>query len=445
MTSTHELLDAGDDATNNQAYNVEGQLTTSHTSMNLSWNAAGLLDGVQVQGTEGGVYRYGYDCDGRRIWRKKEGQNNRTVFIYGGPNVITEVQVDDSTDQANDTKRYVYGTTIDDLLVFETDNDEQYGVTRNQQWSIMSLYDLSSGTIALRFNYGVFGQRYICDDDGVWNNSLDDLGLSYGYTSRRHDEDSGLMYFRARYYDPTTGEFISQDPLARTLYGTGYQDGMSLYRGYLVLNYIDPFGGRILNQQQEGLPPISPARGGPVVPADAPPAATGNCSLRINYGLPNHTKPSDHLPPEVADLIPFGLKRFECPDGGCVDISITLFGFKTKLTATESEPGGCVVNGIPINEDNINTGLTFLRNVTIDFKKDCPTGKRCSGFTLQFSTNVIIPIIIPINGGKCVLKGVFGFRSQNRFLIGECVDCPDDKPKLPPDISPFGPKRGKIK
>ena len=97
------------------------------------------------------------------------------------------------------------------------------------------MYDLSSGTIARRFNFGVFGQRYICDDLGVWNDSLDDLGLSYGYTSRRHDEDSGLMYFRARYYDSATGEFISPDPLE-------YVDGMSLYRGYFIPSSVDPHG-----------------------------------------------------------------------------------------------------------------------------------------------------------------------------------------------------------
>ncbi len=43
------------------------------------------------------------------------------------------------------------------------------------------------------------------------------------------------MYFRARYYDPQTGEFISRDPLE-------YVDGMSLYRGYFVPNGMDPNG-----------------------------------------------------------------------------------------------------------------------------------------------------------------------------------------------------------
>jgi RHS repeat-associated protein len=43
------------------------------------------------------------------------------------------------------------------------------------------------------------------------------------------------MYFRARYYDPTTGEFCSRDPLE-------YVDGMSQYRGYFATVGVDPFG-----------------------------------------------------------------------------------------------------------------------------------------------------------------------------------------------------------
>ena len=57
----------------------------------------------------------------------------------------------------------------------------------------------------------------------------------YTYTGRRADEELGLLYFRARYYDPQTGEFISRDPL-------GYVDGMSQYRGYFVPGATDPSG-----------------------------------------------------------------------------------------------------------------------------------------------------------------------------------------------------------
>jgi len=40
---------------------------------------------------------------------------------------------------------------------------------------------------------------------------------------------------RARYYDTHTAEFLSPDPLE-------YVDGMSLFRGYFILNSIDPTG-----------------------------------------------------------------------------------------------------------------------------------------------------------------------------------------------------------
>ena len=62
-----------------------------------------------------------------------------------------------------------------------------------------------------------------------------DLDNPFSYTGRYYHAEIGLMYFRARYYDPQTGEFISRDPL-------GYVDGMSQYRAYFVPSGVDPSG-----------------------------------------------------------------------------------------------------------------------------------------------------------------------------------------------------------
>jgi RHS repeat-associated protein len=57
----------------------------------------------------------------------------------------------------------------------------------------------------------------------------------YLFTGRRSDPESGLMYFRNRYYSPELGRFATRDP-------SGYADGMSLYQAYFVPNWADAYG-----------------------------------------------------------------------------------------------------------------------------------------------------------------------------------------------------------
>jgi len=222
-----------------QVYNIDGQVSTMHNGNALQqWDASGRLKKV-YDGTD--TYEYGYDCDGRRVWKKKTNTpTTTTVYCYGGPNVISEFNTSGTTVELD--KEFVYGTTIDELLLVDLPitltrpTAKAHGVTRNQQWSIMSVYDHSSGTVKGRFNYDIFGKRFVLNADGTYATNQDqDFEIPYGYTSRRHDYESDLMYFRARYYDPTTGEFVSQDPRQ-------YVDGMSLYRGYFVPNGVDPTG-----------------------------------------------------------------------------------------------------------------------------------------------------------------------------------------------------------
>jgi len=52
--------------------------------------------------------------------------------------------------------------------------------------------------------------------------SSDPLGKHWGFTGRFLDEETGLFYYRARYYDSTLGRFLQRDPL-------GYAPGPSLF------------------------------------------------------------------------------------------------------------------------------------------------------------------------------------------------------------------------
>ncbi|MBI9102520.1 MAG: RHS repeat-associated core domain-containing protein [Spirochaetales bacterium] len=61
------------------------------------------------------------------------------------------------------------------------------------------------------------------------------LDESVKYTGKDLDEDSGLYYFNARWYDPETGRFITEDPA---------RDGVSwyVYCGNNPLGFVDPTG-----------------------------------------------------------------------------------------------------------------------------------------------------------------------------------------------------------
>lgn len=65
----------------------------------------------------------------------------------------------------------------------------------------------------------------------------DELGNPYRFTGQRFDEETGLYYYKARYYAPKVGRFLSPDPI-------GYADGLNLYAyvGNDPVNFIDPTG-----------------------------------------------------------------------------------------------------------------------------------------------------------------------------------------------------------
>jgi RHS repeat-associated protein len=75
----------------------------------------------------------------------------------------------------------------------------------------------------------------------AWGTPHSTIENPFMFTGRQLDEEIGLHYYRARYYDPGLGRFISRDSLGN------WTDAMNLGNGYAYvgnnpINYIDPYG-----------------------------------------------------------------------------------------------------------------------------------------------------------------------------------------------------------
>jgi RHS repeat-associated protein len=63
----------------------------------------------------------------------------------------------------------------------------------------------------------------------------------FGYTGEQHDAETGLLYLRARHYDPATGQFLQRDPLAGEV-GAPVTQQPYLYAWNNPLRFADPSG-----------------------------------------------------------------------------------------------------------------------------------------------------------------------------------------------------------
>jgi RHS repeat-associated protein len=204
-------------------YNADGNMTekvskSTGDTTHFIWDIENRLIEVRKPGT---IARYIYDALGRRM--SKEVNGVKKQFRYDGQNLILEMGGTD-TIMAN----YTFGLGIDNpLMMNRTANNYYY--TKDGLGSVTALTD-STGNVVHEYKYSVYGE--IVEETG---NSVEN---PFTYTSREIDRETGLMYYRARYYDPELGRFLSEDPI-------GFLgDNVNLYAitQNNTINFTDPLG-----------------------------------------------------------------------------------------------------------------------------------------------------------------------------------------------------------
>jgi RHS repeat-associated protein len=87
-----------------------------------------------------------------------------------------------------------------------------------------------NGTILNHVVYDSYGQ--------VVGQSDATVEFRFGYTGREQDAETGLDYYRARYYDASNGRFISEEPIG---FSAG-DSNLTRYVGNSPTNWVDPSG-----------------------------------------------------------------------------------------------------------------------------------------------------------------------------------------------------------
>jgi RHS repeat-associated protein len=95
------------------------------------------------------------------------------------------------------------------------------------------------------YQYDTFGNLVLIADitGTVISTDRSDAVTRYQYTGRDWDADSGLQYNRARWYDPATGRWISEDPIGFA----GGDANLARYVGNGPTYYVDPSGLEVAN------------------------------------------------------------------------------------------------------------------------------------------------------------------------------------------------------
>ena len=170
--------------------------------------------GEMSQAVVGGVTtNYTYYADGLR--RTKTTNGVTTVHMWDGDNIIADLD-------GNYALKTGYARANDLSTMYNADGDEWYYIMSDRGDTIQMYND----TTETNYLYDAYGNQQ--------TESTTDIN-PFRYCGEYYDAETGFTYLRARYYDPTTGRFISEDPI---------RDGLNWY-AYCENNpvmFVDPWG-----------------------------------------------------------------------------------------------------------------------------------------------------------------------------------------------------------
>ena len=209
-TYTHNRRDAD---THDAAGNVTRTVNARGQTLDLSWNLQRQLVSVSTNGVF--AESYAYDPLGRRV---STTDISGTVYhAYDGIHCVADLDGDGSILRA-----YTWGAGVDNLLAVTlidgAATNTLYAVT-DPLGTVHALVD-ASGTVTVSYTYDSWGNLLSASG----SDSLI-ASLRFTWQGREYSRATGLYNFRARWYDPAAGRWLSKDPI-------GLEGGLNLYEAF---------------------------------------------------------------------------------------------------------------------------------------------------------------------------------------------------------------------
>ena len=203
---------------------VLGESETSGAEV-YEYDVFGKMEQIQ-KGNQ--TIRYGYNADGQRIEKTVNSQS--TEYIWDGDNIVSEK----TGESAATYYQRGLGLIAQERNTSSGAGGSKYYYFKNAHGDVTGLYNAVTESMSYTYEYDPFGKQINGANGEEWEGPASDSN-PYRYAGEYYDRETGSIYLRARYYDPSYGRFTSEDP-ARS--GNNWY----VYCGNNPIIFIDPYG-----------------------------------------------------------------------------------------------------------------------------------------------------------------------------------------------------------
>jgi RHS repeat-associated protein len=222
------LLSAG---TTSYTYGSNGELKTKTVpgvgTTTYTYDALGNL--VTVLLPDGTRIDYVIDGQNRRVGKKINGVLQLGWLWYSQLAPVGELNGSGAL-----VSRFVYATRIN-VPDYMVKDGQTYRMVLDHLGSVRLVVNVANGTVAQRLDYDEFGRVTVNTNPGF---------QPFGYAGGLSDDQTDLVRFGRRDYDPTSGRWTTKDPIR---FGGG-EENLYVYVGNDPLTWSDPTGLKLYDK-----------------------------------------------------------------------------------------------------------------------------------------------------------------------------------------------------